>query len=73
MEGLRPRPVEPAKRSVRGLLVTQMSSDSGSRQTAAAATETDERCQRETDEAVMGRDTSDGMVDTKEVKVWGKA
>lgn len=49
-----------------------MKSDSGFRLTGTETTEIDERCHWETDEGVMGRDTSDGMVNQK-VKVWGSA
>lgn len=55
-----------------GLPLTQMKSDGGSRLTGTVTTEIDERCHWETDEGVMGRDTSHGMVDEK-VKVWGTA
>ncbi len=49
-----------------------MKSDSGFGLTGTVTTEIDERCHWETDESVMGRDITDGMVDRK-VKVWGTA
>lgn len=52
--------------------MTQMKSDGGSRLTGTVTTDIDERCHWETDEGVMGRDTSDGTADEK-VKVWGSA